>query len=115
ELADASQDARATATALAAATARCEAITAQISATPRVAATANELAIIERFLARRRAELDAARVDEARARGAHEQRTEVVDGARVRLTHARAQKEVIERHFGRWREMQRKVAERKED
>jgi len=115
ELADASKDERATAAVLAAATARCELIAAQIQATPRAAVTANELAVIERFLARRRAELDAARVDLARARAAHERRTEVVDAARVRLVHARAQKEVIERHFSRWRDTQRKILERKEE
>ncbi len=82
-----------------------------LRATPRPAALANA----DRYLARCRAELGLARTDELRAREVHAGRLETVDTRRAELTAARADKEVIERHFARWREHQRKTADRNLD
>jgi hypothetical protein len=77
--------------------------------------TAGELAVADRFIARRRRELADAIDAELRAEIAHDERLGHVDEARRRLARARADREVIERHFERWREMKRKLAERRED
>lgn len=52
---------------------------------------------------------------EDRARAAHDVQEGTVDAARATLSRARAEREVIERHFAKWRERQRKLAERRED
>jgi hypothetical protein len=77
--------------------------------------TASSIALAERHLARLRRDLDAALDELERATAAHRGQLEVVDTARVRLGRARADKEIIERHFARWREEKRKLAERRED
>lgn len=77
--------------------------------------TASTLSIAERYLARLRRDLEAALDELDRATAAHRGQLEVVDDARLRLARARADKEVIERHFARWREEKRKLADRRED
>ena len=69
----------------------------------------------DRFIARRRAELDRAVGEELRAEAAHGTQLGSLDEARRRLVRARADREVIERHFARWREDRRKLADRRED
>lgn len=69
----------------------------------------------ERFASRLRAALELARDEHARAVASHRGQLATVDAARVRLTRARADREVIERHFTRWREERQKLAERRED
>jgi len=78
-------------------------------------ATSQGLALAERFVARRRRELEDARDAELRAAAAHDQQLGAVDLARGRLARARADRELIERHFARWREAQAKLAERRRD
>lgn len=78
-------------------------------------ATAEELARGERYLERLRAAITAALDSEARAVAAHQGQLANVDLARSRLATARAEKEVIERHFARWRTEQAKIRERRED
>lgn len=78
-------------------------------------ADAAELARHERFIARCRREVEAAISAEHRAQEAHDRHASGVDLARSTLARARAEREVIERHFARWREAQRKLAERRED
>ncbi|NVB82055.1 MAG: hypothetical protein HOV81_26980 [Kofleriaceae bacterium] len=69
----------------------------------------------ERFVARRRRDLADALAEEARAEDAHDARLGHVDAARSSLTRAHAEREVIERHFERWRTERKKLAERRED
>lgn len=69
----------------------------------------------ERFVARRRRDLADALAEESRAEEAHAARLGHVDVARSSLTRARAEREVIERHFERWRTERKKLAERRED
>lgn len=69
----------------------------------------------ERFVARRRRELDDVSAEEGRAEDAHAARLGHVDTAQRTLTRARADREVIERHFERWRTERKKLAERRED
>jgi hypothetical protein len=78
-------------------------------------ATAEQLARGERYLARLRAAITAALDAESRAIAAHRGQLANVDLARDRLATARAEKEVIERHFARWRTEQAKIRERRED
>lgn len=73
------------------------------------------LALADRHAQRRRRELDAAVGEHLRARAAHAGRLAAVDEARGRLALARQGRELIERHFARWRDQQRKLAERRED
>jgi flagellar export protein FliJ len=70
--------------------------------------TAASRALADRFVARRRRELEGVLDAAARAAGA-------VDAARVTLVRARAEREIIERHFARWREERRKLADRRDD
>lgn len=124
ELADAVGEARDTANVLAAATehaARARAAfesarsaqVPQTSQTPQTSAAA--LARTEQFIARRRKELALAVDAQLRAEAAHRGQLDAVDLARGQLVHARAQREVIERHFAHWRTERRKLAERRED
>lgn len=110
-LADAVSEARATAADVEVAAARVATVRARlaIAAPPSAGAAARTLA--DRYLARRRRELAEARVEEARARASHVGRLDAIDSSRGALAAARADKEVIERHFARWREQQRKLAE----
>jgi hypothetical protein len=73
------------------------------------------LAQLERYVRRIRHELDAARGGLARAEAKHLGQLAEVDAARLRLAHARAERELIERHFARWRAERQKLAERRED
>jgi hypothetical protein len=77
--------------------------------------TAHARALADRFVTRRRRELADARTHELAAEAARADHAGVVDAARVQLARARADREVIERHFARWREDRRKAAERRED
>ncbi len=120
DLASAVGDARETEGLLAAARARTELArraldAARVAAVPSAATTPERLVIAERFVARRRREFAEIRDAELRAEGAHGERLGGVDIARGRLALARAERELIERHFARWRETQRKLAERRAD
>jgi hypothetical protein len=77
--------------------------------------TARELELADRFIERRRKELGAALDEELRSQLAHEQREGEVELARGQLVRARADRQVIERHFARWREDRRKRAENAAD
>jgi len=90
------------------------AITARDALT-RTATTPAQLVVADRFIARRRAELDRVLGEELRVEAAHESRLGSLDEARQRLVRARADREVIERHFATWRQTQAKLAERRED
>ena len=80
-----------------------------------IGSSANAIALAERHIARLRRDLDAALDELDRATAAHRGQLEVIDAARVRLARARADKEIVERHFARWRDEKRKLAERRED
>jgi hypothetical protein len=69
----------------------------------------------ERYLRRLRHDLDATRGELLRAEARHRGQLDVVDVARGRLALARAERELIERHFAAWRAERRKLAERRED
>jgi hypothetical protein len=73
------------------------------------------LARVEHYLRRLRRDLEAARGEQLRAEARHRGQLEAVDAARDRLTLARAEREVIERHFAAWRAERRKLAERRAD
>jgi hypothetical protein len=77
--------------------------------------TAARRALADRFVARRRRELDQAIADELRAEAAVDVRQDDVDLARRTHARARADRKVIERHFARWREQRHKLAERREE
>ena len=77
--------------------------------------SANAIALAERHLARLRRDLDAALGELDRATAAHRGQMDLVDAARAKLARARADKEIVERHFARWRDEKRKLAERRED
>ena len=91
-----------------------DALTSAIAQTPAVG-TATDLALADRYIARRRRELAAALDEELRSQLAHDQREGEVDLARGQLARARADREIIERHFARWRDEQRKRAENAAD
>ena len=121
-LAAAVGDARATADGVDGAVRRVDAARAALDAAVRSrsallagGASTALLALDDRHAHRRRRELDAAIGEHLRARAAHDGRLAAVDEARGRLALARAQRELIERHFARWRDQQRKLAERRED
>lgn len=78
-------------------------------------ATAEQLGWHERFIARCRGLVAAMTKAELRANAAFDSRAEAVDDARAILACARAEREIIERHFARWREAQLKLADRRED
>jgi len=69
----------------------------------------------ERFVARRRREVELALADELHAEVARDSQQGTVDIARRTLARARAERELIERHFARWREARRKLVDRRED
>lgn len=73
------------------------------------------LALADRHAQRRRRDLEAALGEQLRARAAHGDRLAEVDEARGRLVIARAERELIERHFARWRTARARLAERRED
>jgi hypothetical protein len=76
--------------------------------------TAGQRALADRFVTRRRRELADARTELADAEAARDAREGNVDIARSALARARADREVIERHFARWREAQRRLADRRD-
>jgi hypothetical protein len=121
ELAGALGDAQRLAADLDAATARvarARAAIAEATATRdamRAGTTAAVLARHDGYLRRLRRELDDARGDLARAGARQRGQLGAVDDARRRLALARADREVIERHFAAWRAERRKLAERRED
>jgi hypothetical protein len=78
-------------------------------------ATAGGRAISERFAARCRRALASALDAIAAAEDALADRTTAIDAARRALARSRAEREVIERHFARWRDARRKLAERRTD
>jgi hypothetical protein len=117
DLAGAVGDARVTAEEVAAAAKRMDDARARLRTARGVfeTSTAHALALADRYVARCRRALDDAVAEHARARAIHAGRLADVDKASGALTAARADKQVIERHFERWRETQRKLADRRED
>jgi len=122
DLAAAVDDARATADDVAVASRRVATTRAGLAAATRAreellatGATTTRLALADRYVARRRAELDAAIAAHARAAAGHARKLGAIDGARDRLSAARADKQLIERHFERWRDARAKLAERRDD
>jgi chromosome segregation ATPase len=79
------------------------------------AITLARIALADRFVARRRAELAAVTAELDRAESAHAARLGSIETARAALTRARAERELVDRHFARWREARAKLAERRED
>jgi hypothetical protein len=73
------------------------------------------LALADRFCARRRRDLEASLAEHLRAEAVHGGRLGELELARGRLVQARARRQVIDRHFARWRETQQQLAERRED
>src|SRR6185295_4074233 len=78
-------------------------------------ATVATLARLDRYVLRLRHALDAARGEQLRAEARHRGQLAAVDQARGRLLLARADREIIERHFATWRAERRKLAERRDD
>lgn len=117
DLAGAASDAKKTQAKIDAADARVQSIRAAIdrARSGRRDSTASSIVIAERYLARLRRDLEAALDELDRARAVHRGQMEVVDAARARLARARADKEIVERHFARWRDEKRKLADRRED
>ena len=117
DLAGAVGDAKKTQAKIDAATTRVETMRAAIQRARGglMGGSASSVAIADRYLARLRRDLDAALDELDRASAAHRGQLDVVDAARARLVRARADKEIVERHFARWREDKRKLAERRED
>jgi hypothetical protein len=77
--------------------------------------TPARLVLADELITRRRNELDRVIGEELRAEAVHNSRLGSLDEARQRLVRARAQRELIERHFANWRKTQAKLAERRED
>lgn len=122
DLAAAAGAARDAASRLDAARARTEAARAELAraiaardALLATATTTAKLVTAERFAIRCRGELGRALAAELRAEAAHDNRLGSLDVAQRTLARARADREVIERHFASWRQAQQKLAERRED
>jgi hypothetical protein len=122
ELSSAASDARETLGRLDAARARTKAarialVSAQTTRQTQLSAgaTSAQVARADQFIARRRRELDQTIAEEARCEAAHLERQGKVDAARTVLARARADRELIERHFERWRADRKKLLERRED
>ena len=77
--------------------------------------TPAKLVLADELITRRRNDVDRALGEELRAEAVHGSQLGSLDEARLRLARARAQREVIERHFESWRKTQAKLAERRED
>jgi hypothetical protein len=73
------------------------------------------LAHIDGYVRCLRRELEATRGEHARAAARHGGQLGVVDAAQGRLRRARAEREIIERHFAAWRAEHHKRAERRAD
>ena len=78
-------------------------------------AAAGTIAHLEHHLRRLRRDLDAVHGELARAEARHRGQLDAVDLAQGRFTRARAEREVIERHFTAWRTARRLLADRRED
>lgn len=117
ELADAIGDARATEAAIAAAERRVAATreTLAHAVAEGGGATALERARGDVYAARLRRDVERAEAEHAGRVASHRDRLAVIDAARGRLAAARARREAVERHFARWREERRKLAERRAD
>lgn len=118
DLAGAVGDASRTARALDAATERVDRARAALEAALELRVRPGPAAAIvraEQFVSRRRRDLAEALDAQTRAGAAHRGQLADVETARARLAHARGQREVIERHFARWRTERRKLAERREE
>jgi hypothetical protein len=76
---------------------------------------ATALAHIDGYVRCLRRELEATRGEHARAAARHGGQLGVVDAAQGRLRRARAEREIIERHFAAWRAEHHKRAERRAD
>ena len=115
-LASAVGDARTTAADVAVAEQRvADARAALVAAMHTKVTSSHLLALADRHVAHRRRQLDGAIAALATARAAHAGKLTAIDASRTALTAARADKEIIERHFARWREAQQKRAERREE
>jgi multidrug resistance efflux pump len=77
--------------------------------------TSTQIAAADRYITRRRHELEAATGEELRLEASLDEHQSVVSGAQRTLARARADREVIERHFERWRQARRIAAERREE
>lgn len=115
-------EAKARADSLEAATRRVEELRARIARAARArgqamtrGVTVAAIAGADRHLDKLRGDLEAAEGARARAEARHAGQLDAVDAARARLTRARADKELIERHFAAWRAARHKLAERRED
>ncbi len=117
DLATAVDHARTAEAQLAAATAQVTAARTELAAARSrpTGTTANAAAIAERYLLKKRRDLATALDLQHRAAAAHRGQLGAVDSARDRLAIARAERELVERHFARWRSERRKLAERRED
>ena len=76
---------------------------------------AHRLASAERYVERRQRDLAAAQAALARAVAARDAQASEVDAARTGLVGARADREVIERHFAAWRAQKAKERDRRDD
>lgn len=76
---------------------------------------AGQLALADRHVERCRRDLERALDEQRRASRAHDDKLGAIDEARSKLAAARADREVIERHFARWRDDRKRLAERRED
>jgi hypothetical protein len=83
--------------------------------TKKLPASADELARVDRYAGRLRHMLELAVIDELRAQDRVEGRQSTADLAKEKLTLARAARRAAEEHFVRWRDEQRKLAERRAD
>jgi len=108
-------EARATAGRVARAAAAITAATAARDGLLVRGASAGAIALAERHLGRLRRTLAAERDALVRAEARHAGQLDAVDAARARLATARAEREVIERHFAAWRAGRKKRAERRAD
>jgi hypothetical protein len=122
DLADAASVARASEAQVAAAAGRVAEARAALEAArtaQRELVTAGTTSLVlsraEQFIVRKRRDLEATIEAYARAEASHRGQLDQVDAARNQLARARADKEVIERHFARWRTEKAKLAGRRED
>jgi hypothetical protein len=122
DLAAAVSDAAASRTKLDAARARTRAARDAVAAAQTVrtslvaaGASASAIASAEQFVLRRRRELEAVLGDELRCEGAAGIVQGTLDVARQRLARARAERELVDRHFERWRTARKQLAERRDD
>jgi hypothetical protein len=76
--------------------------------------TPARIALADKYATRCRHEVDAALGEELRAEAAHDTQLGSIELARRTLARARADRQVIERHFERWRDDKKKLAERRE-